>query len=76
VAGVVIVDAALTDVGGADPVTAGAGRIGIVTGEPDVAPMLPLIVSGDPDRAAIGAVPGMFYRGWGRALRPNLEVNG
>ena len=48
---------------GRHPVTAAARRIGIVTADPDPGPVDPLMVTGNPNRAAIGSCPGTIDNG-------------
>jgi len=52
---------------GRNPISATAGRIGIVATDPDPAAANPFIMSTNPDRARIGTTPSMFHpwRRWG-----------
>jgi len=57
-------------------VTAMAGRIGIISADPDPAAIDPFVMSGNPDRSVIGACPSMLNHDWRRRRAdPNTDTD-
>jgi hypothetical protein len=63
---------------GRNPMGSAAGRIIIISPDPDPAPIAPFIVTRDPDRPAIGRCPALIVCpvGRGRTADTDIEVNG
>jgi len=61
-------------IAGGHPVTAAAGRVGVVAGDPDPASANPLVMAGKPDRAAIGRRPRAFVN-HGRRRRADPDAD-
>jgi len=66
-------------IAGVYPDVAAARRISIITSDPDPSSANPLMMTGDPDGAAIGGSPPMFHndrRGRGSNLDANIDGSG
>ena len=76
-AGVVRIAALVMRITGCYPFTVPMGRVGIITANPDILPVLPFVMAGNPDCRVIGLLPLLIILlRRRRALRTDLDDEG
>lgn len=67
------VTALIVRISGRYPMAVGVGRVSVIATNPGILPVLPFIVSGNPDSRMIGTCPAVILLRWWRGLVANLK---